>query len=108
GNGQREPEKWKTENVADHLGRVDPIDRIEEDALEVGGRVGPQRRPHPCHRQRQTADQKQPRFAVGDHDRYGSRPMPCREMPCAGSTSCCNAYMHAAASSILRTNAIEP
>src|SRR5690606_8379755 len=43
-----------------------------------------------------------------DYERYASRPRPCAENPCAGSTSCCSAYMHAAASSMWRTNSIDP
>src|ERR1044071_4303669 len=47
-------------------------------------------------------------FLLLPYDRYACRPVPCTGMPCAGSTSFCNANMHAAASSILRVKAIEP
>jgi hypothetical protein len=40
-------------------------------------------------------------------ERKGSRPRPWTGMPCAGSTSCCSAYMHAAARSMWRIKAID-
>jgi hypothetical protein len=38
------------------------------------------------------------------YERYGWRPVPWIGIFCAWSTSCCSAYMQAAASSIRRTN----
>ena len=60
GDGDREAEKRQAENARDHLGRMDLVDRIEEDALQVAGGIRPQRRADTRHRQRQAADEEQP------------------------------------------------
>src|SRR5205814_1404495 len=41
-------------------------------------------------------------------ERYAWRPMPCTGIPWAASTSCCRAYIAAAASSIARVKASDP
>jgi hypothetical protein len=40
------------------------VDRIEEDTLQIAGRVGPQRSADAGHRQRQAADEIETRFGV--------------------------------------------
>src|SRR5204863_5754416 len=65
-NRQREAEKRDAENGPNHLRRMRFVDRIEEDALDVGGAVGAQRRGDARGRQRQRAHEKQSPAVVGD------------------------------------------